>query len=122
MTSGTKHERSAGSRTADIVVTSILGMLLLLISIVLTVFGLLAQLNADVCAPPVHPCNFPLLAATMFITPVVALAAIGVTITGIIIRARRNKPTWWVPLVGIGVVIVAFVITAVLNTAAIGPI
>lgn len=109
-------EKSRSRAGLDRISFVVLFIFMILVSIVLTAAALLNNLNVGVCTASM-PCQAYLTGLSDLVTPVVAL----VTFVGVLMVGRRSrenqKPTWWVPTVGIFAVILAFYLSTLLNAA-----
>ena len=104
--------RPAGpeDRAATIALTVILG----LVSAVLAFGVLLQQSGVAACSGSPAVCDYTLLAITTWITPLTGLAALALSVVALARRARSGRRTWWVPVVGMLVVLAAFMIASLL--------
>ena len=63
-------------------------------------------------------CDFDLLTRSAFVTPLAAVGALLIEGVAVALLVRRGSRIWWVPAVGIVVVIVGYVVAHVLNAVA----
>lgn len=112
------NDRRSGQRssTTDIVSTAVLGILQLVASFILSGLGWLQLLSVASCSD--KACDIGLLEFSGYLTCIVsAVALVGVLVFAIL-RGLRKSSTWWLPLVGLGVVICAYILSTTLNQLA----
>lgn len=103
----------------NLVATILLLILLMVVGAVLSFFVILQQTGIAACSPNPASCDHELLGVTTWITPSVVLLGIVLSIVSLSFRIRGSRRTWWVPLLGIGLTIIAFVVASMLVAAAI---
>lgn len=114
-----RRPRSA-SRSNDVAVTFALLVLVILVGIVFSSFVIIQLMGTDSCAGRPGECDFALLGTTTYVTPVaVVLVAVATTI-GLIARTRTAVRSWWIPLLGLIVVVSAFALASGLVSAGLG--
>ncbi|MBG6060069.1 hypothetical protein RCH16_003526 [Cryobacterium sp. MP_M5] len=111
-----QRRRTSGT---DVSVAVSLAVLQILIAVILTLISLMEQFNVDACGFSRH-CDFDLLTRSVFVTPLAAVGALLIEGVAVALLVRRGSRIWWVPAVGIVVVIVGYVVAHVLNAVATG--
>lgn len=104
---GTRSERPAAS---DVILAIVLTIGMVILSAIVVV-----ETMAVAGCGPTHPCNFPLITASQYLTPIAGVFGLIATIVLGVVFVRRETPLWWAPTVGGTLVIVAFVVASVLN-------
>jgi uncharacterized membrane protein YhaH (DUF805 family) len=100
-------------RAATIALTVILG----LTGAVLSFGVLLQQTGVAACSGSAAACDYALLAATTWITPTVALAALVLSVVVLARRWRTRRRTWWVPVAGMLAAFAAFAVASLVAAA-----
>ena len=100
----------------DLVFTAILGVLQLVTSLVLSSAGWLQLMSVASCSE--NACDFGLLEFSGYLTGTVAVIALVGVLVFALLRALRARSTWWVPFVGLGAVVSAYVVATTLNQLA----
>lgn len=103
----------------NLVATILLLILLIVVGAVLSFFVILQQMGIAACSAIPTQCDYELLEVTTWITPAVVLVGIVLSIVSVSFRRRGSRRTWWVPLLGIGLTVIAFVVASMLVAAAI---
>lgn len=111
-----QRRKSSGG---DVSVSIWLGVLQILLAVILTLVSLVEQFNVDACGFSSH-CNFELLTASAFVTPLVAVGALLIEGIAVVLLVRQDRRSWWVPALGIVLTIAGYVVAHVLNIIATG--
>jgi hypothetical protein len=114
--SSRQPRRTSGT---DVSVAVSFAVLQILIAEILPLISFMEQFNVDACGFSRH-CDFDLLTRSAFVTPLAAVGALLVEGVAVTLLVRRGSRIWWVPAVGIVVVIVGYVVAHVLNAVARG--
>jgi uncharacterized BrkB/YihY/UPF0761 family membrane protein len=99
-------------------VSVVLLVVLIIIGAVLSFGVILEQLGVAGCSGATSTCDFGLLGVTTWITPVVALSFVVLTVLALAIRAKTSRPSWWVPLVGVVLTVIGFAVASALVSVA----
>ena len=102
----------------DLTATIAVLVLLVLIAALLSFLVILEEMGVAACSALTSSCDYALLSATMWITPAVAVACIVMTLAALATRSRTMRYSWWVPLGGVVLTIIAFVVSSILVSAA----
>ena len=95
--------------TANLVTTILLFALLLGAGLLAVVLSGFFVMGTDSCGSTEAGCNTdPLFYAFVVVWGGVGLAVVGATI-GTVVSGVRHRPTWFWPLLGLGVVLVSFI-------------
>ena len=105
---------------ADLVVTIVLLILLVIVVAALSFTVILEQMGVAGCSGALASCNFTLLGVTTWITPLVGVASVVLTLAALATRAKSSRRSWWVPLVGLLLTVFAFTVASVLVSVALG--
>jgi hypothetical protein len=109
------HERDADS-SADRFVSNLVSVLLVFVCLAAVVASAFNGMNVGNCGPG-NPCSGALLNFSALLTPSTAAVMLILCFVGIhLLRVREHK-TWWVPIVGVIVVVVAFFANVSLQAA-----
>lgn len=106
-----RGRRSGGG---DLAATITLLVLMTLTGLLLSFIVVLEQMGVAGCSAAPAACNYTLIGITTWITPVALALGLAGTIAGLVTRARTGRRSWWIPLLGIVIVIVAFVVASLL--------
>jgi uncharacterized BrkB/YihY/UPF0761 family membrane protein len=89
------------------------GLLLVLLALgaVLSVGVFLKMMDIASCGEFGGQCDAALLDVAQWITPAVAAASCLGTLILIRLLRHRDKPLWWIPLVGCALTVIAFVVS-----------
>ncbi|MEN2742618.1 DUF6264 family protein [Microbacterium sp. X-17] len=105
--------RPAGA--GNLVATILLLILLIVVGAVLSFFVILQQTGIAACSANPAVCDHELLGVTTWITPAVVLVGIVLSIVSVgLRRPASQRRTWWVPLLGLGLTVIAFVVASML--------
>ncbi|MFF9563836.1 DUF6264 family protein [Leifsonia sp. NPDC014704] len=107
-------ERQQRSGGVDLSATITLLVLMTLMGLLLSFTVVLEQMGVAGCSAAPAACDYALIGITTWITPVALALGLAGTIAGLVARARTGRRSWWVPLVGLVIVIVAFVVASLL--------
>jgi len=102
------------SGRGDLAATIALLVISVLAGLLLSFILLLEQMAVAGCSATPGQCDFGLMAMTTWITPAALTLSVAATIAGLVARARSGWRAWWIPLLGLGVIIVAFVVASLL--------
>lgn len=105
-----------GLRTADVVATIVLGVAQLIASFGLSIAGWFQLMSVDSCSEA--ECDYALLGVAGYLPAIVAVLAFVTTLVLVIMRAVRERSTWWLTCIGLATVTVAYVIATALNQLA----
>jgi len=124
MRSHANAPNTASGRTTisilDLVVTIILTTLQLVLGWAFRLVIAVLSMRSTGCTPA-EVCNFDVAAAAISVMPIVAVAAVILTIVSSIVFARRGRPLWHAAGLGVVLVSVVFVIAAAVNYWALTP-
>ncbi|MEN0086361.1 MAG: hypothetical protein AAGC66_16470 [Leifsonia sp.] len=101
------------TRYIDLVATVVLGILQLIVSFALSGLGWLQLMSVASCSE--RACDDGLLGLSGYLTAIVAVLALIGSVAGVVARALHRRTSWWVPAVGVAVVILAYVAATTLN-------
>ena len=113
-TEGRRH------RSRGIIASVSLLILDVLVGLMLSVVLFLMQMGVAACSDVSVHCDYQLLYATLWITPITTMATAAATITVLVLQRRlRTVATWLVPALGLMSVVIAFIVSATLLGVAI---
>lgn len=72
------------------------------------------------CSAILTGCDYPLLRATAWITPIATVASLGLAVVALARRRRTRRRTWWVPVLSVASTVGAFVVASALVQVALG--
>jgi uncharacterized membrane protein len=96
----------------DLAATIGLLIVAILVGLVLSFVLVLQLMGVDACSGRPGGCDFNLLGATTYITPAALLLAIAGTTVGLVVRAKTAMRAWWIPLLGLVLILIAFVVAS----------
>lgn len=105
------EQRSGGG---DLAATITLLVLMTMMGLLLSFIVVLEQMGVTGCSAAPASCNYTLIGITTWITPIALALGLAGTIAGLVIRARTGRRSWWIPLLGLVLVILAFVVASLL--------
>jgi uncharacterized membrane protein len=92
----------------------------ILVGLVLYFLVVLQLMGVDACSGRAGSCDFALLGATIYITPGAVVLVIAVTAVGLVARAKASMRSWWIPMLGLVVIVLAFVVASELVKVGLG--
>jgi hypothetical protein len=104
----------------DLWVAGLLTFVQLVFGVALTFLALLNQFAFDACSNPLLQCNFALGQVAFLIVPIAALLIFPLTVALIVLRHRRGRLSWWIPVVGACGTVIALLVSTVLTSIAVG--
>ena len=107
------------ARVWDIILTVLLLLALAGLTLIVSIFGLYLSMAADACG--VRTCDTDLIAVGMLLASVTPWVVLAVAVVGSIVLLILRRLTFWVPVVGAVLVVVAFFIGGGLATAGVPP-
>jgi hypothetical protein len=100
------------SRHEDLAATIGLLSVSILVGLVLSFLVVLQLMGVDACSSRPGECDFALLGATTYITPGAIVLVVAATAVGLVVRAKSSLRSWWIPMLGLIVIVVAFVVAS----------
>jgi hypothetical protein len=100
-----------------LVVALLIGQLV--IAIILCVLAVFNAFAVDGCA---RGCDYALSTFAAALTPIAAVITLVGAIVISILRHRRNRSSWWAPVIGVVLVAVAFLVSSGLTVTATNPL
>ncbi|WP_349899358.1 hypothetical protein [Parafrigoribacterium soli] len=107
-------------RTFDMWAAGLLTLAQLVFSAMVSFLALLNQFNFDSCSDPQLRCNFTLGGFAFAMVPVAGALIFVLTVVVIVVRHRRARPAWWIPVAGAGASVIALVVSILLTAVAVG--
>jgi uncharacterized BrkB/YihY/UPF0761 family membrane protein len=108
------------SRSANLVATIVLLVLLVLVTVVLSFTVVLEQMGVARCSGAISSCDVGLLGLTAWITPIVGLVFTALTVVALASGRKAPRRAWWVPCLGILLTVAAFGLASTLVRTALG--
>ena len=105
--------------TADRVVTVVLMLALAVLVPVAGVLGLLTVMASDSCGSSTE-CNTGMIGFGVIFSTLAPAVVFLVALVWVAVRWRRDRPTWWLPLVAAVVGAAGWVLGAAITFAAVG--
>ncbi|WP_130179156.1 hypothetical protein [Cryobacterium sp. SO1] len=119
-TSGRQRPEGLGEVSRGIVAPVVLFIVDVFVGSLLSVVLLFMQMGVAACSDLSVQCDYQLLYATLWITPIATLATAAGTITVLILQRRqRTAATWLVPALGLMAIVIAFIVAGTLLGVAI---